>query len=94
MTQKEREWWVGHVSPLPAWMALVSGWKDGLVNLRDRFENLHVSLWRTKLEVTQDWPLKVPASLVTVKRDYPALWFWVDPSPLQTSTCEMALSVL
>lgn len=28
------------------------GWKDGLVSLRGRFENLHFSLWRAKLEVT------------------------------------------
>lgn len=29
-------------------------WKNGLVCLGDRFENLHFSLWRAKLEVTQD----------------------------------------
>lgn len=64
-------------------------WKDGLVCLGDKFENYHFSLWRAKLEVTQDCPLKVPSSLVTVKTDYPALWLWVDPSPLQTPISHM-----
>lgn len=44
------------------------GWKDGLVYLGEKFENLHFSLWRAKLEVTQDCPLKVPASLVTLRQ--------------------------
>lgn len=43
-------------------------WKDGLVCPGDKFENLHFSLWRAKLEVTQDCPLKVPASLVTLRQ--------------------------
>lgn len=58
------------------------GWKDEPVCLRDNFESLHFSLWKTKPAVTQDCPLQVPAPLVTMKRDYPASW--VDPSPLQT----------
>lgn len=64
-------------------------WKDGLVCLGDKSENLPFSLWRGKLEETQDCPLKVPASLVTVKTDYPALWLWVDPSSLQNSISHM-----
>lgn len=39
MTQEEREWWVGHVSPPSLNGHGKAGWKDGVVHLRDKSES-------------------------------------------------------
>lgn len=47
-------------------------WKDRLVCLEDKFENLHFSLWREKLEVTQDCPPESPCFTCNSKDRLPS----------------------